>query len=125
MTLKLFWVQTIDHCEDWFVVARDLHEAARYHEEMEGYEAGEAVAEEIVAIPETLAAVSGWPSEELLQALGATFKGNGITRIVELGGQTYCEGMLEEAIRSLDDDQNEDQGNGRLNGTSKAFRTRH
>jgi hypothetical protein len=121
--LRLYWAQTIDHHEDWFIVAQDVHEAERLHEEMEGYEFGDAEAEEILEIPGTVPAEPGWPSEELLEAIGARYIETGATRVVELNGRTFCEGMLEETIRSLDDDRFEAQGEGRINGTRKIPRT--
>jgi hypothetical protein len=123
MTLKLYWVQTMDHGEDWFIVARDEREAERLHEDMEGYARGEAEAEEILAIPQDREAEPGWPSEPLLLALGVNFKHDGAARVVEIGGRTYCEGLLEETIRSLDDDRFEAQGKGRMHGTAKPPKT--
>ena len=125
MALKLYWAQTLDHCEDWFVVAADELEAERLHEQLEGYDPGDADAEEIIAIPDTLAAEPGWPSEELLTAIGAKFIKNGASRVVEIGGRTFCEGLLEETLRSLDDDQFEAQGLGRINETEKPSNSSH
>lgn len=119
MKLQLYWVQTADHLEDWFMVAQDMHEAARLHEEFEGYESPYAEAEEIMAIPEELEAEPGWPSEELLLALGARYKRNDGIRVVEIDGRTYCEGMLENTLRTLDDDLFEARGDDRINGTER------
>ena len=123
MTLKLYWVQTLDHCEDWFILASSLRDAERLHEELEGYDSGDAEAEEILAIPDTLAAEPGWPSEGLLTAIGAKYIDNGATRVVEIDGRKFCEGILEETIRSLDDDEFEAQGLGRINGTRKTSKS--
>jgi len=125
MKLKLYWVQTLDHCEDWFIVAPNIKHAERLHEQLEGYDPGEANAEEIIAIPDTLAAKPGWPSEQLLEAVGARCLESGAARVVEIGGRTFCEGLLEETIRSLDDDRLEVQGLGRINETQKASKTSH
>ena len=125
MKLKLYWVQTLDHCEDWFIVARNIKEAESIHEQSEGYDRGDAFAEKVIDIPNTLSAESGWPSEALLKALGARYLDSGATRVVEIGGRTFCEGLLEENLRSLDDDRFEAQGLGRVNETKTTPKSRH
>ena len=40
--MKLYWVTTEDHDEDWFIVASSPEEASKYHEDMEGYVPGDA-----------------------------------------------------------------------------------
>ena len=70
---KLYWLTTEDHDEDWFVVASSAGEACKFHEDAEGYAIGDATAEEILSIPENIPAESGWPSDELLVAVGAKF----------------------------------------------------
>ena len=125
MTMRLYWVITEDHCEDWFIVARSAEQAATFHEQNEGYDAGDAMAEEIIAIPEGVAAETGWPSDEVLMAVGAKFIARGSARVVQLDGRTFCEGLLEATLRSLDDDRFEADGQGRLNGTEKTSREVH
>jgi hypothetical protein len=71
--MKLYWVTTEDHDEDWFVVAPSPTEASQYYENYEGYDPGDAKAEEILDIPENVPAETGWPSEELLLEVGAKF----------------------------------------------------
>ncbi len=115
----LFWVTTEDHCEDWFIVAESYEEAARRHENYEGYDSGDAFAEEILGIPAVHCAEAGWPSEELLKALGANFISDGDARVVELSGRKFCEGLLEATIRTLDDDIFESLGQDRVNQTTK------
>lgn len=90
--MKLFWVTTVDHEEDWFIVAENSDEAAILHEEGEGFEIGEAKVKEIITIPEEMNPEKGWPSHELLQGLGAIFICDN-PRVVELNGIRYCEGM--------------------------------
>ena len=46
--MKLFWITTDDHDEDWFVVASSSTEASQYFENYEGYNPGDAEAEEIL-----------------------------------------------------------------------------
>ena len=46
----LYWVTTEDHFEDWFVLAPSPEEATQYFENYEGYNEGDAEAEEIIGI---------------------------------------------------------------------------
>lgn len=117
--MKLYWVSTDDHDEDWFVVASSSIEAATYHENMEGYDPGDAEAEELLDIPENVSAEFGWPSDELLLALGAKFLINDQSRVVEISGRIFCEGLLESTIREIDDNLFEKNGQERLNKTKK------
>ena len=117
--MKLYWVTTEDHDEDWFVVASSSKQAARYHENMEGYNRGDAKAEEILDIPGDVPAEKGWPSKELLLAVGAKFHSDDQTRAVEIAGRTFCEGMLEAVLNEIVDDVFEARGDERLNKTKK------
>jgi hypothetical protein len=126
--MKLYWVTTEDHHEDWFIVASTPEEASKLHEELEGYEIGDASSQEILSIPENISTKPGWPSDELLFFVGATFIQNGDTRIVEISGvngKQFVEGMLEATIRELDDDIFELLGEGRLNKTNRTGQTKH
>ncbi len=118
--MKLYWVTTEDHDEDWFIVAASSKEAAKYHEKMEGYDPGDAKAEKILDIPEDLSAETGWPSEELLLAVGAKFQLIEPSRVVEIAGRKFCEGMLAATIDEITDDIFEADGNDRLNKTKKS-----
>ena len=119
--MKLYWVTTPDHDEDWFIVASSLEEAAKYHENLEGYDDGEAEAEEIMDIPKHISAKVGWPPEELLLSLGATFlNGEDKPRVVKIGGRTFCEGLLESFINELTDDIFEKKNGDRPNKTKKS-----
>ncbi|MCP4275455.1 MAG: hypothetical protein GY779_03770 [Gammaproteobacteria bacterium] len=117
--MQLYWATTEDHSEDWFIVASSANEAARLHENMEGFDVGDATAEAVLDIPEDMFAEAGWPPDELLQALGATFVSNGDARVVDICGRRFCEGLLEATLRSLDDDIFEARGQGRVNDTTK------
>jgi hypothetical protein len=117
--MKLYWVTTEDHDEDWFVVALSSKKASRFHERMEGYNPGDATAEEILSIPQKFVAKPGWPSDELLLALGAKFVINDQTRVVEIGGRNFCEGMLAATLNEINDDVFEELGQERLNKTKK------
>lgn len=117
--MKLYWVTTEDHHEDWFIVAKNKRAAAKFHEDSEGYERGDASAEEILEIPDKIPSETGWPDDELLLSIGARFISNEQTRVVEIGGRRFCEGLLEATIRGLNDDLFELKGRGRLNNTPK------
>ena len=115
--MDLYWVQTFDHDEHWFMIADSRKEAARLHEDFEGYNRGEAAAEFVLSIPKNLDSEKGYPSNELLKACGAKFLSEGFTRIVEINDKKYTEGMLEAAVRKKDDDLFEARRNGRPNNT--------
>lgn len=119
MKLNLYWVTTEDHHEDWFMVAATAKGAAKLHEDQEGYLRGDARAEKILTIPSTLDAEPGWPEEELLLALGAEFISRDETRVVVIGGRTFCEGLLESLVMERADDMAEMIGQGRPNNTTK------
>ncbi|OGU56944.1 MAG: hypothetical protein A2V66_10750 [Ignavibacteria bacterium RBG_13_36_8] len=119
--MNLYWVTTEDHAEDWFIVASSGEEASKYHEDMEGYDPGEAKAEEILHIPENITAEHGWLSDELLIGLGAKILNDDQPRIVEIAGRRFCEGMLDATIIKIYDDYFEALGEGRLNKTNKIY----
>lgn len=118
--MKLYWASTEDHHEDWFIVASTAKKAAKLHEDMEGYDPGDAWAEEILTIPADMPVDEpGWPSHELLLALGATFISEDDTRVVEIGGKAFCEGLLAATINEKVDDLFEKMGQDRPNHTKK------
>ncbi len=117
--VKLYWVETADRAEDWFVVARSKRGAARWHEKAEGYGSGDAVATLVLRIPSDLEAQEGWPSHELLEACGASFRRAETPRVVEVAGVQYIEGYLELEIRQLADEEFEAAGKGRPNETKR------
>jgi hypothetical protein len=118
--MNLYWVTTEDHHEDWFVLASSSGEACRFHETNEGYDSGEAVAELVLAIPKDISTETGWPSEEILETLGATFLQKGSSRVVEVEGRKFAEGMLESLIREIGGDVSESDGDDRFDGTRRS-----
>lgn len=118
--LKLYWCWTVDHHEDWFVVARGAREARRFHDLAEGYD-GEAQAELVAPLPEDFQdeGRKGWPTRELLTACGAEILRWETPRVVVLRGVRYGEGMLDHVILQATDDLSERLGAGRPNGTSR------
>jgi hypothetical protein len=118
--MKLYWASTEDHHEDWFIIAATAEKAAQLHEDLDGYDRGDARVEEILAIPADLPGEGpGWPSHELLRALGATFIRDEDLRVVAIGDKTFCEGLLASTINEQVDDLFEQMGQGRLNNTKK------
>jgi hypothetical protein len=82
--MNLYWCETADHEEDWFIVASAAREACQLHEEAEGYGPGDTRATLVCRIPRTLPARKGWPEHDLLRALGAVFLSERTPRVVEL-----------------------------------------
>jgi hypothetical protein len=117
--VNVYWVETADHHEDWFVVARSARRAARWHEKAEGYLGGDAVAIFVVPVPTSLEAKEGWPSHELLEACGARFERSETPRVVEIEGRRFVEGYLEHEILQLLDETFEALGRGRPNETKR------
>lgn len=72
-TLHLYWCTTEDGDEDWFMVATSARQAARLHEDAEGYEEGEARAERIAEVPAGVQAKPGWPDQATIEACGGEF----------------------------------------------------
>ncbi len=118
--MKLYWVTTEDHAEDWFVVANNAKEAATFHEDVEGYVPGDATAEMVMEIPNETINDIGWPSDEVLRSCGANILVKAPARVVEIGNRRFCEGLMESTIRTLDDDISETLGKGRPNKTRKS-----
>ena len=117
----LYWVTTEDHYEDWFVFAASPEEATRYFENYEGYNEGDAEAEEILGISDDLQVEKGWPSRELLEKLGFKYISNEHTRVVELWGRKFVEGAMEAIITELNDDLIEEHCGERPNKTKKSI----
>jgi hypothetical protein len=110
---KLYWCETDDHDEDWFVVARNEDDAQLFHENMEGYDEDDARAELVCVLPLTEQEAveekgDHWPSDETLLACGAEFlpnvpqdganelraaMGSG-SRVVRINDRVYGEGDI-------------------------------
>lgn len=123
--MKLYWVTTEDHHEDWFMVASSKKEASKLHEEFEGYNFGSARSQEVLIVPDNISVEVGWPSEEILLSVGAIFIKEEEPRIVEINGKQFAEGMLEAHIKEQDDNIFELLGEKRLNQTEKTDQTKH
>ena len=118
----LYWVTTEDHYEDWFVFAASPEEATRYFENYEGYNEGDAEAEEILELSDDLQVEAGWPDKELLEKSGFVYLSNedDHTRVVEFHGRKFVEGSLEAIINEIQDDLFEEGGGERPNKTKKS-----
>jgi len=123
--LKLYWVTTEDHHEDWFIISSSKDEASKLHEEFEGYEMGSASAQEVLSIPDNISVEAGWPSEDVLFSVGAIFIKEDEPRIIEINGKQFAEGMLEAHLKESDDDIFELRGEERLNQTKRTDQTKH
>jgi hypothetical protein len=73
----------------------------------------------VLSIPNATFAEPGWPPEELLIELGASFIQKDNIRVVEIEGRKFSEGMLESLINEICDDEFEARGDDRLNETKK------
>ena len=118
-SLKLYWCQTDDHDEDWFVVARRARDAIRFFQSQEGYGDDDVLAEVVIVLPQALQVDThrGWPARELLEGCGAKILRWETPRVVELEGMRWVEGMLEHQVLQVTDDAFEKRGKGRPNRT--------
>ena len=96
--MKLFWVTTLDHDEDWFIFADSDGRASKLHEEYEGYDSNEATAKLVCYVPIDINVIEGWPQPGDLEKLGATFLNIETPRKVEIAGSVYIEGGLDALI---------------------------
>ena len=119
--LKLYWVTTPDHDEDWFILARSKRQAERFHEDFEGYPRDYTHAELILTDVESklskLDEIPVHPQLEDLLALGFKEILKGDIRKICLGDRVFTEGALEALIQIARDNQFEAAGEGRPNGT--------
>lgn len=121
----LYWVTTHDHHEDWFVVAATPDAAERFHEREEGYHDGDAEAELVAGVPNTVEPSSKgaqYPTRELLERCRAEILRWDTPHAVRIRGRVFVEGGLQHEILTLTDDLAERQGKGRPNGTERRGR---
>ena len=124
--LKLYWVTTADHDEDWFIFARSKRLAERYHEEYEGYLRRDAVAERILTVPKSAQLTTKLDGirvrhaqVEDLAVLGfeVLHTGDPNLRAVRYGSRVFVEGALQSSIDAFWDNLREASGQGRPRGT--------
>ena len=102
-TVKLYWVFTDDHDEDWFIFAESARSAKRYHEDYEGYGAGDARARLIVRDVRLTKCTNGEPPchAQMRELMALGFKDAGSVpnqRSMRFEGKTYTEGILESLV---------------------------
>jgi hypothetical protein len=101
--IKLYWVTTADHDEDWFILAESARQARAYHEYYEGYDKGDARSRLIVSDVTLKEFQNGTPPchaqfQDLFQ-IG--FKNAGSIpnrRGVKFNGEIFREGILESIV---------------------------
>ena len=101
--IKLYWVSTDDHDEDWFIFAESARQARAYHEHYEGYDKGDANSRLIVSNVILKEFMNGTPPchaqfQDLLQ-IG--FQDAGAIpnrRRAGCNGEIFREGILEAII---------------------------
>jgi hypothetical protein len=102
-TVKLYWVTTADHDEDWFIFAESDLQARSYHEHYEGYGKGDAHSRLIVSNVTLKEFQNGTPPcharfEDLFQ-IGFKNAGSGPNRRgAKFNGEIFREGILEAII---------------------------
>ena len=73
----LYWCSTEDGDEDWFVVASNAALARAFHEDAIGYDTGDARAEWVVDVPDSLTRDGdpecAWPTNHLIHACGGEY----------------------------------------------------
>ena len=102
-TVKLYWVTTQDHDEDWFIFADSASSARTFHEDYEGYGEGDARSRLIVSNVTLKEFQNGTPPchaqfQDLFQ-IG--FQDAGTIpnrRRVRFNGEIFREGILESII---------------------------
>ena len=99
-TIKLYWVTTADHDEDWFIFAESARSAKRYHENYEGYGKGDARSRLMVRDVRLTKFTNGEPPchAQLRELLALGFEDAGSVpnqRSVRFEGKTYTEGIQE------------------------------
>jgi hypothetical protein len=101
--IRLYWVTTADHDEDWFIFAESARQARAYHEDYEGYDKGDAHSRLIVSNVTLKEFQNGTPPchaqfQDLFQ-IG--FQDAGTIpnrRRVRFNGEIFREGILESII---------------------------
>ncbi len=116
--LRLFWVTTEDHDEDWFVLAPDGESACRYFEDFEGYDREDAVEDFVARVPSTaipalaleharLDASLGDALEDPICALLSRARGWEATSHPSRAMIERCGGEFLIVSQSFDDDERE------------------
>lgn len=93
--MKLFWVYTPCHEEDWFIIAHDRKTARKYHEEYEGFDYGYAMASLIGSVEKKYERRAVYHAQlPMLEDMGFTVLSDGPYRVVIKEGRVYQEGSV-------------------------------
>jgi hypothetical protein len=101
--VRLYWVTTADHDEDWFIFAESARQARAYHEYYEGYGASDARARLIVRDVRLTKFTNGEPPchAQMRELMALGFEDAGSVpnqRSMRFEGKTYTEGILESLV---------------------------
>src|ERR1019366_9439405 len=102
-TIKLYWVTTADHAQDWFIFAGSDLQARSYHEHYEGYGKGDASSRLIVSNVTLKEFMNGTPPchaqfQDLFQIGSKDAGAIPNRRRAGLNGEIFREGILEAII---------------------------
>lgn len=120
--IHLYWVTTLDRDEDWFIFAPTSRSAARYHEDCEGYDSGDAKARLVIARVELQKHEQGPPPchAQIADLITLGFEvvgGDPHQRSVRFEGELYVEGYLQAALVQASDKLRKIENIRRSNGT--------
>ena len=101
--IRLYWVTTADHDEDWFIFAESAKNARAYHEDYEGYDKGAANSRLIVSNVTLKEFMNGTPPcharfQDLFQIGFQNARTTSNRRGVKFSGEIFREGILEAII---------------------------
>jgi hypothetical protein len=105
-TMKLYWITTQDHYEDWFIFAESARQARAYHEDYEGYGKGDARSRLIVRDVRLTKFTNGEPPcpAQMRELFALGFEDAGSVpnqRSMRFEGKTYTEGIQESMAVTL------------------------
>ncbi len=101
--MKLYWLSTPCHHEDWFVYAWSKDEAEEFYEEFEDFNAGYSTARFIKKIPKEIISKHNlleveFAPDELLEELYLLMLSYDYPRIVMHRGEVFQEGSMMQAF---------------------------
>lgn len=102
-TIKLYWVTTADHTEDWFIFSGSALQAEAYHEHYEGYGKGDAHSRLIVSNVTLQEFMNGTPPchaqfQDLFQIGLKSAGAIRNRRRAGLNGEIFRDGIVEAII---------------------------
>lgn len=96
--MKLFWLETADHCNDWFIIAPQKQDAVQWFADAEGYAEYEVAASWVCDLPQGGDFATGWPHQRMFDVLNAHIEIEEGARVVRIAGKTYKEGIEDSII---------------------------